>query len=174
MKKAGMAVSGRAWVFGDNVDTDQISPGKVLALPLEEQLPHALAGIRPEFPGSVKAGDVIVAGRNFGCGSSREHSPEVLKALGVGAVLAESFGRIFFRNSLAIGLPVLVVPGAGSNISDGDALEVDAGLAKVRNVSKGIELDALPLDPALLDILKAGGIIELLKNELGREPEAGQ
>ena len=159
-------VAGRAWRFGDNVDTDQISPGKVLSLPLEEQLPHALASLRPEFPKQVAAGDVLVAGKNFGCGSSREHSPEVLKALGVGCVVAESFGRIFYRNALAIGLPVLVAPGAGAAIADGDRVEVDVEAALIRDLESGKEISARPLPSQLLELLHAGGIINKLKLEL--------
>jgi len=166
--KVSMKPAGRAWVFGDNVDTDQISPGKVLTLPLEEQVKCVFETLRPEFSQKVKPGDMIVAGSNFGCGSSREHSPEVLKAFWIGAVLAESFGRIFFRNAVAIGLPVLIAPGISSQISDGDQVEADVERALIINRTTGAKLQARTLDPSLLEILKAGGIIRKLKEELGR------
>ena len=165
--QAGLKAGGRAWVFGDNVDTDQISPGKVLTLPLEEQIKSVFETLRPQFREQVRPGDVIVAGSNFGCGSSREHAPEVLKALKVGAVVAESFGRIFFRNAIAIGLPVLQAPSVCASISDGDQLEVDLEPARVINRSSGAILQAQALDPVLLEILKAGGIIQKLRQELG-------
>ena len=110
-------IKGKAWLFGDNVDTDQISPGKALVLPMEEQVKLVLVSPKPGFPDMVSPGDVIVAGKNFGCGSSREHAAGVIKELGVGAVIAESFGRIFFRNSVAIGLPVLAVPMGSTTVN---------------------------------------------------------
>ena len=155
-------------MFGDNVDTDQISPGKVLTLPLEEQMKCVFEALRPEFREEVKPGDVIVAGLNFGCGSSREHSPEVLKALAISAILAESFGRIFFRNAVAIGLPVLIAPGIRSFISEGEQVEVDVFRGTVKNLATGAEFKTRPLHPSLLAIIKAGGIIAQLREELSQ------
>ncbi len=166
--KVNLKPAGRAWLFRDNVDTDQISPGKVLSLPLEEQMKHALVSQRPEFPGQVRPGDLIVAGKNFGCGSSREHAPEVLKAMGVGAILAGSFGRIFYRNSIAIGLPVLIVQDAAAAITDGDRVEVEIEKANVRNLTKNTFIKGRPLEGHILDILKAGGIINKLRADIRR------
>jgi len=159
-------IFGKAWVFGDDIDTDQITPGKALMMPIKDQKQYVLTALKPNFPVEVKRGDVIIAGRNFGCGSSREHSPEVLKELGVGAIVAVSFGRIFFRNAIAIGLPVLIAPKVASLASDGDEIIVDIDNARIKNSTKGSEIKATPLDPILYDILHAGSIIQKLREEL--------
>ncbi|UCD85806.1 MAG: 3-isopropylmalate dehydratase small subunit [Deltaproteobacteria bacterium] len=155
-------IKGKVWKFGDNVDTDIISPSIYMDSP-EELREHAFEAIKPEFAGEVKSGDIIVGGRNFGCGSSRESAPEVIKALGVGAVVAESFGRIFFRNAIAIGLPIITCPRVSEVFEEGDELEIDLKGAKVRNISKGKEIQSEPLYHDVLDIILKGGIISLLK-----------
>ena len=116
----GMNVSGRAWKFGDDVNTDLIVPGKYLELvDPYEMAKHAMEGIDPDFPGKVSEGDVVVGGSNFGCGSSREHAAIALKYVGVGAVVAESFARIFYRNAINLGLPALECPGISEAVSEG-------------------------------------------------------
>lgn len=130
---------------------------------LEERKRHVLESVRPEFPHQARPGDVLVAGRNFGCGSSRETAPEGLRALGVACVVAESFARIFFRNAVALGLPVLPCPGVSALFEDGDLAEVWVAEARVRNPRTGRELRGQPLPEVMLEILQAGGILERLR-----------
>lgn len=156
-------VKGKVWKFGDNIDTDVIIPTVYSKLPMDEMKKHVLDRIRPEFPGKVKPGDVIVAGINFGCGSSRESAPAALKALGVSAVVAESFARIFFRNAIAIGLPVIPCLHVSSSFVDGDEIKLDVTTAEVTNVTKGKKLQAQPLPMEMLEVLSKGGILPLLK-----------
>jgi 3-isopropylmalate/(R)-2-methylmalate dehydratase small subunit len=163
-----LIISGRVWKFGDSVSTDIISPGAYYALPMEEKKRHAMEPMRPEFASSVKPGDVIVAGIDFGCGSSRESAPAALKALGVSAIVAESFARIFFRNSIAIGLPVITCPQISSSFVDGDKLELDLTTFTVTNVNKGKTFQALPLPSEMLNVLIKGGIMPMLK-EIGSQ-----
>jgi 3-isopropylmalate dehydratase small subunit len=161
-------VRGRAWKFGDDVNTDTIVAGKYLAGRIEDAVPHALEAANPDFAANVQAGDIVVGGRNFGCGSSREAAPAVLKALGVGMVMAESFARIFFRNSVAIGLPVLSCPGVGGCVEDGDVVEVDPERARITNVRTGKALQGPPLAEEMLAIIKKGGVAALLAEEYGQ------
>ncbi|HXZ94383.1 MAG TPA: 3-isopropylmalate dehydratase small subunit [Dehalococcoidia bacterium] len=156
-------VKGKVWKFGDNIDTDIIIPTVYSKLPMDEMKKHVLDRMRPEFPGKVKPGDVIVAGINFGCGSSRESAPAALKALGVSAVVAESFARIFFRNAIAIGLPVITCPQISNSFVDGDELKLDVTTAEVTNVTEGKKLQAQPLPTEMLEVLSKGGIVPLLK-----------
>ncbi len=156
-------IKGRVWKFGDNVDTDVISPSKYMEAPMDEQVKHVMEAINPKFPHEVKTGDIIVAGRNFGCGSSRETAPDLIKKLGVAAVVAESFARIFFRNSVAIGLPILVCPKISEAFEEGDILELDLEKARVKNLNRNIELEGEPLSPDMLKVLEKGGITPLLK-----------
>lgn len=156
-------IKGRVWKFGDNVDTDVISPSKYMEAPMEEQVKHVMEEINPRFPREVKPGDIIVAGRNFGCGSSRETAPDLIKRLGIAAVVAESFARIFFRNSVAIGLPILVCPKVSEAFEEGDTLELDLEKATVKNTTKNITLKGEPLSPDMLKVLEKGGITPLLK-----------
>jgi len=157
-------IRGKVWVFGDNVDTDVITPGVYVDGPLEEMKKHVLEALNPRFPKEVKAGDIIVAGKNFGCGSSRETAPDAIKALGVGAVIAESFARIFFRNALSIGLPVLPCPGASGAFQEGEEAELDVCGAKVTNLSSNRILQGQPLAKDILDMLSKGGTLSLLKS----------
>ncbi|MBS7247326.1 MAG: 3-isopropylmalate dehydratase [Candidatus Jordarchaeales archaeon] len=163
-----MKIKGTVWKFGDNIDTDLITPGKYMDLPLEELKKHVLEVVNPEFAAKVKAGDVIIAGANFGCGSSRETAPQAIKALGVGAVVAESFARIFFRNAVAIGLPVISCSKVAEAFDNGDEAEVDIEKAEIRNITKGITLKATPLSEDIKNVILKGGIIPLLK-ELAEE-----
>ena len=123
-----MILHGRVWKFGDNIDTDQIALTIYSRLPMEEMKYHVLERIRPEFGKGAKPGDIILAGTNFGCGSSRETAPVAIKALGISAEVAESFARIFFRNAINIGLPILECPAAAADIAEGDEIEVEHAL----------------------------------------------
>ena len=156
-------IRGKTWRFGDNVDTDVITPGIYMDAPMEEIKKHVLEALNPRFPREVELGDVIVAGKNFGCGSSRETAPDAIKSLGVGAVIAASFARIFFRNAVAIGLPILPCPGAASSFEDGEEAEVDISLAIVRNCTRNITIVSPQLSADILDILSRGGILAMLK-----------
>jgi 3-isopropylmalate/(R)-2-methylmalate dehydratase small subunit len=154
---------GRAWKFGDNVPTDQIVPTNVVQASMEIVLKHVLAELKPEFPGSVKPGDVIVAGHHFGQSSGRGIASKAILAAGVSCVVAESFARTFLRNSFEVGLPLIECPGAGELAKDGDAVYVDLVKGVVRNETTGVTLEARPIEPFLLTMLKAGGIIPLVK-----------
>ncbi len=163
-----MRFEGRAWRLGDHIDTDVIAPGKVLLLPLPEMAKHALKAVRPELASDLVPGDLILAGRNFGCGSSREQAPSVLKALGVSVILAESFARIFYRNCLALGLPVGILAGPAAGISDLERVQVDLVAAQLRTSSGDVV--ALRSTPAeVLGLFEKGGILPLLR-ELRTKP----
>ncbi len=165
MSSDTQTIEGGAWVFGDNVDTGYIMPSKYASLPDEELAAHAMEGIDPDFPKNVQAGDVIIGGRNFGCGSSRETAPRGIKHAGVGAVIARTFARNFFRNSLCIGLPVLICADAKS-IEQGDRVRVDPIAGRVENLTKGQTLQAEPLPDHIMDMVKAGGLVPYLKQTL--------
>ena len=154
---------GKVWRFGDDVSTDLLSPGTYAVDPVEVRMQHCLESLNPRFPGEVTKGDVVVAGRNFGCGSSRETAPENLAALGVGCVVVDSVARIFLRNAIAIGLPVMVCPGAGEAFQDGDHIEIDLESGRVANPVTGVELAGEPLPPEMREILDAGGILSVLE-----------
>jgi 3-isopropylmalate/(R)-2-methylmalate dehydratase small subunit len=158
---------GRSWVLPDDVDTDQITPGKYLTILEEEELgKHVLEGYDEDFPGEVEAGDVIVAGRNFGCGSSREHAPRAIKGAGIPVVVAESFARIFFRNAVNIGLPILEAPGVTDIVTEGDPVTVDLEEGSLRNDSSGEIVEGQPLQGKALEILEAGGLVPLTRQRL--------
>lgn len=161
-------VRGRVWKFGHDVDTDAMAPWATITQPFEERRAHVL-GIRPEFAREVRPGDLIVAGRNWGCGSSREHAPENLKLLGLCGVLAESFGRIYFRNCVAIAFPNLACPGIHAACEDGDDLEFDVETGAVRNHTRGLELQARPYTPEMLEIVRQGGLLEVLRRRVEAE-----
>ena len=159
---------GKAWNYGDDVNTDFILPGIYLELTDPEEMGrHAMEGIDPEFSGKVRPGDVIVGGRNFGLGSSREHAPIALKNSGVSAVIAEGFARIFYRNATNLGLPALECPDASKEIETGDTVEVD--LAKGTIVVNGSKtLRFAPIPEFMMEILAAGGLREYIKNNKSR------
>ncbi|MCC6042070.1 MAG: 3-isopropylmalate dehydratase small subunit [Candidatus Verstraetearchaeota archaeon] len=163
-------IRGRAWKFGDNVDTDVIIPFKYKARTIDPQelAQHVMEGIDPDFPKKVRPGDVIVAGRNFGCGSSREQAPLAIKAAGIAAVVAESFARIFFRNAINIGLPVLEIKGIFEKTDNGDVLEIDLQQGIVRNLSKSLAFKATPMPDMLMEILKEGGLVNYIKKRRAR------
>lgn len=160
------SIRGRVWTFGDNVDTDVITPSIFVDAPMEEMKRHVLETLNPRFPLEVMPGDVIVAGRNFGCGSSRETAPDAIRALGVAAVVSGSFGRIFFRNAIAIGLPILTCPQAVGNFQEGDEIELDIPRAIVKNITQGSAFSGDVLAKTILDILSAGGIFAVLKEQM--------
>ena len=158
-------IRGKVWKFGDNVNTDAMAPGFAFKAPWEE-LKKVILHIHPKFTQEAKPGDVIAAGKNWGCGSSRERAPANLKRLGINCVLAESFGRIYFRNSVALAFPSLVCPGVSGAFDEGDELELELESAQVRNLTKGKELQGEPLSPDMLAIIAKGGIIPTLKERL--------
>jgi 3-isopropylmalate/(R)-2-methylmalate dehydratase small subunit len=159
----GFAVRGKVWKFGDDVDTDAMAPWNTISLPWEERRKSVLQ-VRPELVERAQPGDLIVAGRNWGCGSSREHAPENLKLLGLGGVVAESFGRIYFRNCVAIAFPNLACPGIAEACEEGDEVEFDVESGRVRNLSRGTELRTPPYTGEMLSILEQGGLLEVLKH----------
>jgi len=162
-----MLVSGKAVKFGDNVDTDVIIPGKYLVLIDPKELAqHAMEGLDSAFTKKVKDGVILVAGKNFGCGSSREQAPLALKYAGVKCVIADFFARIFYRNAINIGLPVVECEGISRKVEAGDTLSVDLKTGTVKNESKGITLSATQLPPFILEILSDGGLIENMRKRM--------
>ena len=155
----------RAWVFGDDVDTDALAPGLYMKAPLEELARYCLETRDPEFAGSVRPGDVVVGGRNFGMGSSREQAAQVLCQLGVRAVLAVSFAGIFYRNAFNLGLPAVVCAGAG-RIGSGDELELDLENGSVSNRTTGEDLRCEPVPGHLAGLVAAGGLMPWLEGRL--------
>ena len=164
-------VRGRVWVFDDDVDTDVMAPWNTISLSWEERR-RSVLHIRPEFAEQVRPGDVIVAGRNWGCGSSREHAPENLKLLGVFGVVAESFGRIYFRNCVAIAFPNLACPGIRAACEDGDEVEFDLASGEVRNLSRDATLQGRAYTQDLLEIVERGGLMGVLRQRFGLEERA--
>lgn len=161
-----MVFRGRVWKYGDNVDTDVIIPARYLNTTDPRELArHCMEDIDPSFAAGHRPGDIIVAGRNFGCGSSREHAPLAIKGADVACVIAETFARIFFRNSINIGLPIFEAARAAREAADGDELEVNAGRGIIRNLTKGKEYRVQPLPPFVQEIVAAGGLMARLRQE---------
>lgn len=159
-----MIVRGHVHKYGDNIDTDIITPIRFLMTTDTAQLAKAaFADYDPEFQKTVRSGDVLVAGRNFGCGSSREHAPIAIKANGISVVIAESFARIFYRNALNIGLPALESPEAAAAIQKGDEVAVDLSSGRIQNLSRGETYQAQPMPPFMAEIFAAGGLVEYLQ-----------
>jgi len=158
---------GRAFKFGDNISTDDIAPGRWFHLRsnLPELAKHLLEDVNPDFASQVKPGDFIVAGKNFGQGSSREHAAVIIKMAGVSAIVAKSAARIFFRNAINVGLPVLICD--SDRINDGDELEVDLKAGKVHNVTSGAELASGKFPQVMIKILDEGGLIPYIKKHGG-------
>lgn len=155
-------LQGRAFKFGDGISTDHITPGRLLHLRsnLPELAKHVLEDADPTFASRVRPGDFIVAGRNFGLGSSREHAPTVIKMAGVTAILAQSAARIFFRNAINVGLPVLICD--TSQIKDGDELEIDLATGTIRNLTSGADLTFGKIPQVMLKILDEGGLVSYI------------
>lgn len=153
--------TGKVWVLGDDIDTDIIIPTEYLALKsIEDMAPYAFSPLRPELAGKIQPGDIIVAGKNFGCGSSREQAPEVIKALGVRAVIARSYARIFFRNAINNGLLLIENGSLPDDIKEGDEITVNVGESVEYN---GRIYPVSPLPQNLLDILEAGGLVRAMQ-----------
>lgn len=161
-------ITGKVHKYGDNVNTDEIIPARYLNTTDSAELgSHCMEDIDTDFVKKVKAGDVIVAADNFGCGSSREHAPIAIKAVGISCVIANSFARIFFRNSINIGLPILECPGAVEGLSDGDQIEVDLDAGRIKNITTGAEFYAKPFPPFMQQLIAAGGLINYARERLG-------
>jgi 3-isopropylmalate/(R)-2-methylmalate dehydratase small subunit len=162
-----MLIKGRVRRLGNDIDTDVIIPARYLNTSDPEELSkHVLEGIDKDFSKKVKAGDIIVAGKNFGCGSSREHAPIAIKAVGIQAVIAKSFARIFYRNAFNIGLPIFESPEASAEIEEADEIEIDASNGIIKNLTAQEEYQADPIPPFMQELIAAGGLIEWTKKKL--------
>lgn len=162
-----MILKGRVWRFGDDIDTDAIIPARYLNTSDPAELAsHIMEDADKDFPSKVKQGDIIVAGKNFGCGSSREHAPIAIKASGIQAVIAKSFARIFYRNAFNIGLPIFESVKASEGINEGDIIAIDADLGVIKNVTTGERYDAKPIPPFMQELIKAGGLVEWTRKKI--------
>ncbi|MEW6409303.1 MAG: 3-isopropylmalate dehydratase small subunit [Nitrospirota bacterium] len=162
-----MILKGKAWKFGDDINTDDIIPARYLNTiePLELAA-HCMEDVVPEFVKKVNKGDIIVAGKNFGCGSSREHAPIAIKAAGVSCVIARSFARIFYRNAFNMGLPIFESEEASNNINEGDVVEVNADSGIIINLTKDKQYNAKPVPPFMQELIMAGGLMEWVGRKL--------
>jgi 3-isopropylmalate dehydratase small subunit len=161
-------IEGRVWTFGDDVNTDVIMPGKYLNVRNPAELaPYIMEGLDPDFARKAKLGDVLVAGKNFGCGSSRETAPAGLHAFGIGAVIAVSFARIFLRNAINIGLPLLESAEAAREIADGDVVRADFAAGLITDVTTGAAFHAAPFPAFLQEMIALGGLIPYTRRRLG-------
>ena len=161
-------IKGVVHKYGDNVDTDVIIPARYLNTTDPNELAsHCMEDIDAGFVRSVRVGNIIVAGQNFGCGSSREHAPIAIKASGIACVIAKTFARIFYRNAINTGLPILECPEAADGINDGDTVNVDLDTGRIVNVATGQEYQAKPFPAFMQEIIAAGGLIEYTKSKLG-------
>ncbi len=159
--------TGRAWVLGDDIDTDIIIPTEYLALKTIQAMAHyAFSPLRPELAGQIRPGDLLVAGKNFGCGSSREQAPEIIKALGIRCVIAKSFARIFFRNAINNGLLLIENPNLHDAVSEGDCITVTVN-EKISHQEKDYPIASLPQN--LMDIIDAGGLVKAMRRQNGLE-----
>lgn len=159
-----LVLEGNCWKFGHNIPTDLITPTHLVFRGLAEMAQHVLESANPEFPQKVQPGDILVAGRNFGCSSGRAIAPKAIQATGVAAVLAEFFARTFYRNGHEVGLPVLEVAGIHDGVETGDRLRVDIRSGLVENLTSGKSLRGIPPPDFLLEMLEAGGLIPLLRS----------
>jgi len=161
-----MKANGKVLKYGDNVDTDVIIPARYLnSFDAKELASHVMVDIDPTFVDRLEPGDLVVAENNFGCGSSREHAPLALKTAGVSCVIAKSFARIFYRNSINIGFPILECPEAVDGISEGDHVEVDFEAGKIYNITKGTEFKAQPFPPFLQKMIEANGLVNYVNSK---------
>lgn len=158
-------VEGKAWVFGDNINTDAMAPGLYFKAPMSVMAKHCLESVDSAFANEVQTGDIVVGGANFGVGSAREQAAMALQYLGVGAVLAPSFGRIFYRNSLNFGIPTLVFP-AAAQISAGDRLRIDPVSGRIENLTQGRDYTVAGLPEHLMAMVQAGGLLPWLKQRI--------
>jgi 3-isopropylmalate dehydratase small subunit len=163
-----MAINGKIWKFGDNVDTDAIIPARYLNTSDPAELAkHCMEDADPSFPSKLKKGDIIVAGSNFGCGSSREHAPIAIKAAGVACVIARSFARIFYRNAFNMGLPILECPEAFDRLDEGDEVSVFLQNGEITISKNGRKLKAQPVPEFMQSLLNAGGLMNYVKKKAG-------
>ncbi len=162
-----MLIKGRTWRFGADIDTDAIIPARYLNTSDPEELArHVMEDADPGFPEKVKPGDIIVAEKNFGCGSSREHAPIAIKAAGIGAVVAKSFARIFYRNAFNIGLPIFESSEAAEKIREGDEIEIDADSGLIGNLTRNEQYQANPIPPFMQELINAGGLVEWTRRKI--------
>lgn len=161
-----MILEGTAWKYGKNVDTDVIIPARYLTSSEPEELgEHCFEDLDPEFKKKIKVGDIIVAEDNFGCGSSREHAPIAIKAAGISAVIATSFARIFYRNAINVGLPILESAEAVNGIKTGDKISIDVSTGTIENMTTGQEFRSQPFPPFVQELIAKGGLIEKVKSD---------
>jgi len=161
-----MKLEGKVWRYGDNIDTDVIIPARYLnTFDPAELAKHCMVDIDETFAPNVKAGDIMVGGKNFGCGSSREHAPVAIKASGIPVVIAAGFARIFYRNAINIGLPLMELGDAVEKISAGDVLKIDTDTGTIEDVTTGEIFHAKPLPPFVQEIADAGGLINYIKSK---------
>lgn len=161
-------IKGNVWLFGDNIDTDIIIPSQYCILEsIKDAASHAMEPLFPNFAKEVKSGDIMVTGNNFGCGSSREQAPRVLKELGVGAIIAKTFARIFLRNAINIGLPVFEHHNLYEKAHQGDSIEIDFRKGEILNLRDNKIYNITPLPPFMLKILEVGGLANFIKLEKG-------
>lgn len=164
-------IRGRVWKFGDDINTDVIMPGKYLVMrDPADVASHIMEGLDPDFGRKARPGDLIVAGKNFGCGSSRETAPGGLKAFGIGCVIAVSFARIFLRNAVNIGLPILECPEAALGIAEGSVVEVDTATGAIRDLTTGQQYRAAPFPPFMQELMAVGGLVPYVRKRLGLVP----
>ena len=169
-----MTLEGNAWRYGRDVDTDVIIPARYLALTAVEELAaHCLEDLDSEFACNVQEGDIIVAEENFGSGSSREHAPLAIKGSGISCVIASSFARIFYRNAINVGLPILECPEAVEDIKTGDRLRVDLEKGSIENLSTGNAFQAQPFPEFMREIISVGGLVAYVRNRL-RSDDGGK
>ncbi len=164
--------NGRAWVFGDNIDTDVLAPGRYMKGPVEEAAVHCLESVDPDFAGQVAPGDFVIGGGNFGLGSSREQAAQVLRILGVAAVIAKSFGGIFYRNAFNLGLLAVICPDT-DHIGAGDRLALDAEAGSLRNLNSGARYPCEPVPAHLLALIADGGLIPQLERRFKSDSRKG-
>ncbi len=165
-----MKVNGKVFKFGDHIDTDLIIPARFLNVSDKDQLArNCFIDVRPDFVAGAKEGAIIVAGENFGCGSSREHAPVALKAAGIKCVIAAGFARIFYRNAFNIGLPILEVPEAADLIEDGHSVGIDFSSGEIHHTESGRVLKAVPLPPFMREMVECGGLVPYIKRQKNRK-----
>jgi 3-isopropylmalate/(R)-2-methylmalate dehydratase small subunit len=163
-----MVLQGKAWKFGDNVNTDEIIPARYLSFTDPAKLAeHVMEDADPEFPSKVSGGDIIVAGKNFGCGSSREHAPVAIKGAGIACVIAKSFARIFFRNAFNMGLMIFESADAAEDINEGDHVEIDPDQGVIRNLATGRAFQVARIPPFMKELVKDGGLIAHIRKTGG-------
>ncbi len=165
-----MKFTGKVWKFGDNVNTDEILAARYLVtVDPEEMGRHLMEDIRPGFFEEISPGDIIVAGKNFGCGSSREHAPLAIKGAGITAVVAAGYARIFYRNAFNMGLPIFESPPAAAELAEGDRIEIDADTGSVTDLESGKVFPAQPVPEFMQDLVRAGGLINYMKSRRGKQ-----